>query len=619
LKKTAAVLFLLASFSPLFAQTYEKKSGEPATAAGSRPKIAVLDFITDGKTGDLGESAAEILRNRLAETGDFTVVDRETLKRVLKRKIIRPSGALDQDEARTLGKILAVKNIVVGSVIETGGTYTLSVRFIDVKTGQVVSGKTIAAQSPGFCREIFTHSSNEWFFYKPGAKTPAHQKPAEEIPATPVQPPTPALQAEPVKPLAKAKFDPAMEVTFGQMLENPDDPDLNYAYARTQVRKGDLKGAAGTLERMLMVNPGLYDIRLFYGLVLYRLDNLPEARRELQYVRRSKAPVALRNEAAHFLKEIKKKQNLTSVSGGLSAGAEYDSNRNASPASEKRLFLDTPLDLTGSSRKRDDTSFLFLGSAEIRRIVSAQKKHDVFGAVSYYRADQDKVTEISLQALSFKLGGTYRAGRAELKPTLIYDRILLAREKFLVNTGVGLRLERKLSKVTDYSLEAKYIYQDHLSVSDIASNPERRGGFYGFSASAGRVLTTVMKLNADMNFSAKQAQKDYNSYNEMAFGLRHSWLLGKGIFLLSSAYIGRDIYRAEDSVISSKKRRDTTFRGGVVGGLPLSSMHRKLSGIKDLALTLTLEHFRSSSNITNYTYANNKAALLLNYRWQLGL
>jgi len=626
LNKTAALLLLLVSSPLLFAQTHEKEVNESATAAGARPKIAVLDFRTFAKTEDLGKSAAKILRNRLAETGDFTFVDGETLNRVLKRIKISLSGALDQDEAKALGKVLGVKNIVSGSVVEAGGTYTLNIRFIDAKTGQVVSGKTITARNPDFCREIIAHSSNEGFFYKLGAKTPARPKLSEEISSTPVQPqapaaqpPTPAIQAEPVKPPAKDKFDPAKEVTFEQMLENPDDPDLNYAYARTQVRKGDLKGAAGTLERMLMVNPGLHDIRLFYGLVLYRLDNLPEAQREFQAVRKSNAPAALRNEAAIFLKEIKKKQKPTSVSGGLTAGPEYDSNRNASPTSEKRLFLNTPLDLTGSSRKRDDASFLFLGSAEIRRIVNAQKKHDVFGAMSYYRANQNKVTEINLQALSFKLGGTYRASRTELIPTLIYDRVLLAREKFLVNTGAGLRLERKLNKVTDYSLEAKYLYQDHLSVPDITSNPERRGGFYAFSAGAGRVLTPVMKLNADINFSAKRAKKDYNSYNELAFGLRHSWLLGKGIFLLSSAYIGRDIYSEKDSVICPKKRRDTTFHGGVVGGLPLSSMHRKLAGLKDLTLTLTLEHFRSGSNIINYTYTNNKAALLLNYKWQLGL
>ena len=628
-KKTVALLFLLISSPPLCAQTYEKEGNESATAAMARPKIAVLDFITITKTADLGKNAAEILRNCLAETGNFTFVDVETIKRILKRKQISLSGALDQDEAKTLGKVLEVKNIVSGSVVEAGGTYTLNIRFIDAKTGQVVSGKTITARNPDFCREIIAHSANEGFLHKLDAKTPTRQKPSEEISGTPgrpqapaAQPPTPAAQAEPVNPPAapaKDKFDPAKEVTFEQMLENPDDPDLNYAYARTQVRKGDLKGAAGTLERMLMVNAGLHDIRLFYGLVLYRLDNLPEAQRELQAVRRSNAQAALRNEAAIFLREIKKKQKLTSVSGGLTAGPEYDSNRNASQTSEKRLFLDTPLDLTGSSRKRDDASFLFLGSAEIRRIANAQKKHNVFGAMSYYRANQNKVTEINLQALSFKLGGTYRALRTELIPTLIYDRVLLARKKFLVNTGAGLRLERKLNKVTDYSLEAKYLYQDHLSVPDITSNPERRGGFYAFSAGAGRVLTPVMKLNADINLSAKRAKKDYNSYNELAFGLRHSWLLGKGIFLLSSAYLGRDIYSEKDSVICPKKRRDTTFRGGVVGGLPLPSMHRKLAGLKDLTLTLTLEHFRSGSNIINYTYTNNKAALLLSYKWQLGL
>ena len=41
-------------------------------------------------------------------------------------------------------------------------------------------------------------------------------------------------------------------VTYGlEVLAHPDDPDINYRWARTQIANGDLKGASATLERML--------------------------------------------------------------------------------------------------------------------------------------------------------------------------------------------------------------------------------------------------------------------------------------------------------------------------------------------------------------------------------
>jgi len=438
------------------------------------------------------------------------------------------------------------------------------------------------------------------------------QKPAAVIA---VQSDAEKLAAEAQKKLAEGSGD----VTYAQVLEKPDDLELNYAYAKTQVRKGDLKGAGATLERILLVNPELHQIRLFYAVVLFRLDSLAEAKREFETVTQAAAPEALKTEAKAYLKAIKQKENLTTVSGALSAGAEYDSNRNASPDSQKRLFLDTPLKLTGDSRRRDDTAFISLGSAELRRVVGAMKKHELFAGLAYYRADQDQVKAVNLQAFSYKLGAAYKTGRAVLTPVLTYDRVLLDRERFLSNSGAGLRLDNRLNKSTDYWVEAKYLYQDYLATPALGSNPQRRGGLYAFSAGAGRVLTPVMKLNAEAGFTAKRAAKDFNAYDGLAFTLRHSWLLGKGMFLLTSACLGRDAYLTKDAVISRKTRRDTTFRGAVVGGIPLPSIHRGLKNLKDFTLTLNLEHYSSRSTVLNYTYTNNKAALLLNYRWQAGL
>jgi tetratricopeptide (TPR) repeat protein len=427
-----------------------------------------------------------------------------------------------------------------------------------------------------------------------------------------------ASQPETVQAATQAVAD-SKEITYEQILEKPDDAELNLAYAKTQVRRGDLKGAAGTLERMLMVNQDLHAVRLFYAVVLFRLDNLAETQRELDTLKKGKASPAVKAEAQTYLKAVKKRQQLTSVSGSLSAGVEYDSNRNAAPISDKRLFMDTPLSLTGLSKRRDDVSFLFIGSGEIRRVLSAQKRHEVFGGVSYFRADQDSVKTVNLQAISLKTGGTYKAGLYEFKPTLSYDKVLLQGEKFLLNSGAALRAERKLSKADDAYAEAKYAYQDNLKSKKIGSNPDRRGALYSAAVGAGRVITPVMKLGAELAYAEKGAKKNYNAFRSWGLTLRHSWLLGKGGFLLTSVSAGNDIYRQADAVISAKTRKDATFRAGLTGGLPVSGLHPKLRKYKDLTLSLTLEHFSSHSTLTNYTYENNKAVLLLGYRWNLGL
>src|SRR5262245_18416589 len=85
---------------------------------------------------------------------------------------------------------------------------------------------------------------------------------------------------------AKRRAGEGEDVTWEQVMARPDDLDLNYRFAQTQVRQGNLKGAAGTLERMLLVNPNLPKIRLFYALVLFRLGDLNESERELRILKK---------------------------------------------------------------------------------------------------------------------------------------------------------------------------------------------------------------------------------------------------------------------------------------------------------------------------------------------
>jgi TolB-like protein len=120
--------------------------------------IAVMDFKTVGDSSDLGEGAAEILRTTLMETRKFTVVERSMLKQVLKEQKLSLSGVTDQKAAVVVGKILRAKLVAVGSVVKMGESYTLNVRFIDVETGEVVSGKKLTTQSrekiPGLCGQM---------------------------------------------------------------------------------------------------------------------------------------------------------------------------------------------------------------------------------------------------------------------------------------------------------------------------------------------------------------------------------------------------------------------------------------------------------------------------------
>lgn len=69
--------------------------------------------------------------------------------------------------------------------------------------------------------------------------------------------------------------------TFEQLLDAPDDPDLNIAYAAQQMREGNLLYAAAAYERILLEQPDADAVRLMYIDALLRLDEPAGARREV--------------------------------------------------------------------------------------------------------------------------------------------------------------------------------------------------------------------------------------------------------------------------------------------------------------------------------------------------
>lgn len=127
-------------------------------AGEGKLKMAVLDFKTVGDSAELGEGAAEILRTTLLETGQYTVVERNMLAAALKEQKLGMSGTVDQTTAVGIGKILGAQIVAVGSVVKLGESYTLNIRFVDVLTGEVLSGKKLTAQSrediPGLCSQM---------------------------------------------------------------------------------------------------------------------------------------------------------------------------------------------------------------------------------------------------------------------------------------------------------------------------------------------------------------------------------------------------------------------------------------------------------------------------------
>ena len=174
-----------------------------------------------------------------------------------------------------------------------------------------------------------------------------------------------------------SELENGKDVSFAQVLADPDNLQLNMAYAKTQIRHGDIKGASGTLERMLRVNPRLHELRLFYAAVLYRLDNIAEAKMELQKLEGIKLPEKAVKEKKELTRLIAIREKTYTLNAQISAGIVQDSNRNSFPEDETIVYPNGAT-LTFEGEEKKDKSTIGIAA------VNFERKTGMYGQNSFF-------------------------------------------------------------------------------------------------------------------------------------------------------------------------------------------------------------------------------------------
>lgn len=129
--RTFRPFFILLLASGAFAQETEK------------PLVAVLPFSSRILDSSAIDGLMSAMNSELVNTGAFRVMERSQMDGILREQGFRETGACDgADCAVEAGKILSVDEMVLGSVGKVGNTYTVSVRLVDVGTGEVLKSVT---------------------------------------------------------------------------------------------------------------------------------------------------------------------------------------------------------------------------------------------------------------------------------------------------------------------------------------------------------------------------------------------------------------------------------------------------------------------------------------------
>ncbi|MDO8804269.1 MAG: CsgG/HfaB family protein [Elusimicrobiota bacterium] len=101
--------------------------------------MAVAEFVGKNVSQADASIVTDFLRTELVSTGLFNVMDRNNMDTVLAEQKFQNSGCTEQECAVEMGKLLNIKQILVGSLSKLMDSYYITVNVVDVETGKITA------------------------------------------------------------------------------------------------------------------------------------------------------------------------------------------------------------------------------------------------------------------------------------------------------------------------------------------------------------------------------------------------------------------------------------------------------------------------------------------------
>lgn len=401
-------------------------------------------------------------------------------------------------------------------------------------------------------------------------------------------------------------------VTFEDVLAAPNDIPTSVAWAKRQIKENRLEQAAATLERVVLLAPNSDEVRLLYGVLLYRLGNLTEARAELDLLQGRDLSVEDAASRDSYLALIDEADRRFTFEATIGLGAHYDSNRNFSPEDGIAFFNNTAFNLNaGEQDDRGILAFLSIGGAYDPKSEYVDR---YYARVVGLQDQQFEVDALDLQGVAAVVGveGGYEAFR--LEGFVGADHIRFDQNSVVDVYKAEVLAELPLKNpagVTPF-VDARIAYEDFYDPRNGRSGPRYEVGV-GVSA----LIEPNVKLTGRISLDIKDAEDAFEDFIAPQFEAELLHALPGGQAIVTDFSIRHERYAKADPAVANINRRDDEIEFGVkyIAALDRLFKHWDIEVnediVRDMRFSAGASYSRNSSNVANFDFNNARLESLV--------
>lgn len=112
-----------------------------------RLSITVLPFEQSGEVSEFSVSFQDNLINALVNQNRFRMIERTQLDMILREQKLSRTKLIDRDTALKLGRLIAARSILTGSIVETRTGIEIVARMVDTETSEILATQDVYNES----------------------------------------------------------------------------------------------------------------------------------------------------------------------------------------------------------------------------------------------------------------------------------------------------------------------------------------------------------------------------------------------------------------------------------------------------------------------------------------
>ena len=410
-----------------------------------------------------------------------------------------------------------------------------------------------------------------------------------------------------------------LQAAYADLLENPADPSRSVRYAAVAVRLGAVNDAVASLERLLLADPSLDNIRLELGLLYQKLGNEALAETYLDAALENPAmPGPVRERGAATLDQAIDASKPYSLVARLYTGLRYDSNVNLGPSGADITLGGIPLVLDPSAMSKADGSFVATGQATYTHDLGFQDASrfvvDVaVGTKRHFEQKRYDTLYVSANAGPW-LGFEGTLGATEIRPYVTGTIFGLDDKDYLNQVGGGLSVRRLLGPDLQLVVTGEAVHQDYNDSDFRPLASEQTGGQYSLSAEFAYALTQSQTFGISAGVALRDARVQWEDRTIVFGGATYAIqyldpIAATGLVWTSRFSAGLQAIEYETGnprLIAGDARSDLLFEVGVTQTVPVND---------SVDVVLEVDYQNNDSNIALFDYDNLSASLGLAVRF----